>query len=79
LTKEMRQNLIVTQGSKGCFHLDKIYEVPMVEVKDVSGAGDTFLSGFSYKFIETGDFDLSIHFANECATKVVQKRGVSTT
>jgi len=79
LTKEMRQNLIVTQGSKGCFHMSKVYEVPMVEVKDVSGAGDTFLSGFSYKFIETGNFDLSIHFANECATKVVQKRGVSTT
>lgn len=78
LDEDTGKILIVTQGSDGCFHMNKKYEVPLVEVKDVSGAGDTFLSGFSYKFIETGNFDSSVHFANECATKVVQKRGVST-
>lgn len=74
---DMRKILIVTQGSKGCFYLDKKYEVPLVEVKDVSGAGDTFLSAFSYKYLLTESVDKSIEFANECATKVVQKRGVS--
>ena len=78
LDEDIRKILIVTQGSKGCFYLDKHYEVPLVEVKDVSGAGDTFLSAFSYKFVTTGDVDKSILFANECATKVVQKRGVTT-
>ena len=70
--------LIVTQGSKGCMHKNKIYNVPLVEVKDVSGAGDTFLAGFSYKYILTEDINKSIIFANECATKVVQKKGITT-
>lgn len=78
LDEEIRKILIVTQGSEGCFHLNKKYDVPMVEVKDVSGAGDTFLAGFAYKFIKTNSLDLSINFGNICATKVVQKRGVST-
>ena len=78
LDDEIRDLLIVTQGSKGCFYKNKKYEVPPVEVKDVSGAGDTFLAGFSYKFLLTEDIDKSIEFANQCATKVVQKRGVTT-
>jgi sugar/nucleoside kinase (ribokinase family) len=49
-----------------------------VEVKDVSGAGDTFISGLCCEFLKTRDIKKSIIFANECATKVVQKRGVST-
>ena len=79
LDKEIRDILIVTQGSNGCIFQDKTYKVPMVEVKDVSGAGDTFLAGFSYKYILTKNVDESIDFANTCATKVVQKRGVSIT
>jgi sugar/nucleoside kinase (ribokinase family) len=50
----------------------------MVEVKDVSGAGDTFISGLCYYYLKTKSIEESINFANECATKVVQKRGVST-
>ena len=78
LDKEIRKKLIITQGSKGCLFRNKSYSVPMVEVKDVSGAGDTFLASFVYKFINTDQIEPSIQFANQCATKVVQKRGVST-
>ena len=78
IDKDIEDVLIVTQGSKGCVYKGVNYEVPFVEVKDVSGAGDTFLSAFSYKYILTEDVNLSINFANECATKVVQKRGVTT-
>jgi len=46
-------------------------------MKDNSGAGDTFLAGLVYKYIETeGDIYVAIAFANECATQVVQKKGV---
>lgn len=78
LDDDMTEILIITQGSKGCKYKDKVYTVPLVEVKDVSGAGDTFLAGFSYKFALTGDVEKSIEFANECATTVVQKKGVTT-
>ena len=50
----------------------------MVEVKDVSGAGDTFISGLCYSYLKTNSIETAINFANECATTVVQKRGVST-
>jgi bifunctional ADP-heptose synthase (sugar kinase/adenylyltransferase) len=75
---EIRKIMIVTQGSKGCFYQETCYNVPLVEVKDVSGAGDTFLASFSYKYLLTENVDKSIDFANQCATQVVQKRGVST-
>jgi sugar/nucleoside kinase (ribokinase family) len=50
--------------------------VENVEVKDMSGAGDTFLAGLVVKYLETKDIRQAIVFANECATEVVQRRGV---
>ena len=50
----------------------------MVEVKDVSGAGDTFISALCCRYLKSHNIQESILFANECATTVVQKRGVST-
>ena len=64
-------------GPAGASHKNTIYPVPVVEVKDLSGAGDTFLAGLSVKFIKTRDIEEAIKFANECSTKVVQKRGTS--
>jgi len=77
LDDDIYEKLIITQGPKGCIYRNKTYNVPLVEVKDVSGAGDTFISGFCYMFVKSNNIDDSINFANECATKVVQKRGVS--
>lgn len=77
LDSELLGKLIITQGQKGCIYRDKTFPVPLVEVKDVSGAGDTFIAGLCYKFLRTKDIEKSIRFANECATKVVQKKGVS--
>ena len=78
INKNLYNKLIITQGQKGSIHKDKRYHVPMVEVKDVSGAGDTFISGLCYYYLKTSSIEASINFANECATTVVQKRGVST-
>tara|TARA_B100000287_G_scaffold150169_1_gene141945 strand:+ start:83 stop:841 length:759 start_codon:yes stop_codon:yes gene_type:complete len=72
--------LIVTLGEKGCMYKGINYPVPKVtSVKDLSGAGDTFLAGLVYKYISNGnDIDKSIEYAQECATKVVQQAGVTT-
>ena len=70
--------LIVTLGEKGCRLGDKIYPVDKVEIKDLCGAGDTFLASLSVKYLKTGNIDEAIVFANECATKVVQMKGVNT-
>ncbi len=78
ITDKMRKNLIVTQGKKGCMYNGKRFNVPLVEVKDVSGAGDTFISALCCEYLKTKDTNKAITFANECATKVVQKKGVST-
>lgn len=72
------EKLIITLSNKGCQYRDKIFPVDMVSVKDVSGAGDTFISGLIVEYIRTKDVDKSIIFAQKCATVVVQKKGVST-
>tara|TARA_R110002050_G_scaffold286842_1_gene437631 strand:+ start:750 stop:1490 length:741 start_codon:yes stop_codon:yes gene_type:complete len=68
--------MIVTIGSKGCKYKDKIYPVLEVSVKDVSGAGDTFLAALVVDYLKNNNIKTAITFANKCATKVVQKRGV---
>ena len=75
----LKNRLIITKCSKGCQYKDKIYSVPQIDgVKDYSGAGDTFLSGFAFKYLNTFDVESSINYAQECATIVVQKHGVAT-
>lgn len=67
---------IITRGSKGCNFNGQNFPTKEVEVKDVVGAGDTFLAGLVFKYIETNSIEESIEFANLCSTQVVQKRGV---
>lgn len=78
ITKEVEDKLVVTLGSSGASHKNKIYPVESVEIKDLSGAGDTFMSGLVYKFLETKDINKAIEFANQCATFAVQRKGVAT-
>lgn len=75
--ENLRKKLIITRGPHGSEFQNKIYPVDSVEVKDTSGAGDTFISALCFKYVETSNIHVSIKFANDCATKVVQKRGVS--
>jgi D-beta-D-heptose 7-phosphate kinase/D-beta-D-heptose 1-phosphate adenosyltransferase len=77
LTKELSQKIIHTMGGMGCEYQGKRYPTKKVEVKDLSGAGDTFISAFVVKFLETDDVGESIKYANVCASKVVSQRGVS--
>jgi bifunctional ADP-heptose synthase (sugar kinase/adenylyltransferase) len=75
--KTLKSKLIVTLGSQGCDHNGKNYPVEKVEIKDMVGAGDTFISTFTYKFILTNNVFESIRFANECATIIVQHKGTN--
>ena len=70
--------LIVTLGSKGCRYQKKFFPVTAVEIRDLIGAGDTFLACLVYNFVKRGNIYVAIDFANECATQVVQQRGVNT-
>jgi len=71
------ESLIVTLGSRGCMHKGKEYPVKKVEIKDLSGAGDTFLAGFVANYIRTKNLQESLEFANKCATVIVQQKGVN--
>jgi len=69
---------IVTQGNKGCLFRGEIYPTGDVPVKDISGAGDTFLAGLTVEYVRTNDIMKAINFAQECTEIVIQKHGVST-
>lgn len=75
---DIDDKLIITLSQKGCKYKNKIFPVEPVQIKDVSGAGDTFLSGLVVEYIRTNDIEKSILFAQKCATIVVQRKGVST-
>jgi len=77
LTDEIKNKIIHTMGADGCEYGGKIYSVDKVDVKDASGAGDSFMAGLVAKYCLTHDIFKSIIFANKCASKVVKQRGVS--
>jgi D-beta-D-heptose 7-phosphate kinase/D-beta-D-heptose 1-phosphate adenosyltransferase len=76
--KILFDKIIVTRGKYGCDHKNKNYPTIDVPVKDVSGAGDTFLSGLVLEYVRTKNIHKAIDFAQQCTTVVVQKPGVST-
>lgn len=77
LIERLKDKLIVTLGNRGCKFNDAIYPVDSVEIKDMSGAGDTFISGLAIEYLRSNDIDKAIRYANYCATIVVQHKGVT--
>ena len=70
--------LIVTRGSRGAsaIHHEIDVAAPGVEVVDVTGAGDTFLAALTYQYLDTGDIEQAIRFANQASAVTVQHLGV---
>jgi D-beta-D-heptose 7-phosphate kinase/D-beta-D-heptose 1-phosphate adenosyltransferase len=69
--------LIVTKGSKGAqakHHKTSVPGIP-VEVVDVTGAGDTFLSALCYQYLNTNDMSDAIKFAVSASAITVQHLG----
>lgn len=67
--------LIVTLGAAGAKYKDTIYSPPTVEVFDVCGAGDTFLSALTFEYLRSNSVDLAIKFANSAAAITVTHSG----
>lgn len=72
-----KDKLLVTMGANGCRLGEKIFPVDKVEIRDMSGAGDTFISTLVYKYLLTNNINAAINFANQCSTIVVQQKGVN--
>ena len=77
LDKKYLEKLIITRGPNGAEYEGKIYPVKKVDVRDTSGAGDTFLAGLVSNYLESFNTIEAIKFANKCATQVVQKKGTA--
>jgi len=74
----LHSKLIVTKGKQGCEYKNKTYSTKEVPVRDVSGAGDTFMAGLVFEYVKNNDIKKAINFAQKCTTIVVQKSGVAT-
>ena len=76
--KKMLNKVIVTEGSGGCRISNEYRYVNKVDIKDVAGAGDTFMAAAATNFVESGNIFKAMEFANKCAREVVQQKGVVT-
>ena len=77
ITDKIKDKIIHTKGGDGCEFMGKTYGVDRVEVKDTSGAGDSFMSGLIIEYLKSGDIIKSIKFANKCASEIVKHRGIT--
>jgi hypothetical protein len=78
INDKIKEKVIHTLGAEGCEFKNKRFVVNKVEVKDSSGAGDSFIASLAVKYLATKDIEKSIKFANKCASEVVTHRGVTT-
>lgn len=75
---EWQHKLIVTLSERGAMYMGMNFPPSDTQqVKDISGAGDTFLAALAFKYVETKDISQSITFANKCSGEVVKRKGVS--
>ena len=69
-------NMIVTLGPDGAEWNGRRFPAPRVEVSDVCGAGDTFLSALAYCYVNTASIEQAIRFAITASAVTVQHLGV---
>lgn len=69
--------LIVTRGANTVIvpHHDLEFPVPKVEVVDVTGAGDTFISAVCYEYLNTSSIESAIKFAVRASSISIQHLG----
>ena len=75
--KSWGNRVISTLGSKGARYKGELFPVDTVDVRDTSGAGDTFMAGLVYAYTTESNINDAIKFANKCSTQVVQKKGTA--
>lgn len=73
------QAVVVTYAEKGCAVYSPAGRIAVpalqVEVVDVTGAGDTFCSGFLFAYSKTGDLEYAARFASTAAAICVGALG----
>lgn len=77
ITPEIENKIIQTLGGDGCLFKSKQYKVKEVEVKDSTGAGDSFMAALGICYVKTNNIYSAIEYANECASEVVKHKGVT--
>jgi len=73
--RSKHDNLIITKGSNGAEFEGVNYPGKKVNVFDVVGAGDTFLSALVYFYLKYGRIEEAIPYANKAASIAVQNFG----
>jgi D-beta-D-heptose 7-phosphate kinase/D-beta-D-heptose 1-phosphate adenosyltransferase len=68
--------LVVTYGEKGAIWNKWAHEARTVEVADVCGAGDTFLSALVYEYLNTNNMNKAMEFAIDASAVTIQHMGV---
>jgi D-beta-D-heptose 7-phosphate kinase/D-beta-D-heptose 1-phosphate adenosyltransferase len=85
LIGEITNDIVVTLGKTGAvlFHNndgvveEKFFPIENEHnIRDLSGAGDTFLAGLVADYLNNSDISSAIKFANRCASWVVTQKGV---
>ncbi len=76
LNENLKNKIIHTRGPNGCDFQGRNYQVERYEIRDTSGAGDSFLAALVVEYIKTSDISASIREANKAASRVVTTRGV---
>lgn len=78
LLKEYNGELIVTLGNEGAMHwMNKYPIINEHPVRDLTGAGDTFLAALVADYMKNKDISKAIQFANKCAAWAVTQKGVA--
>jgi sugar/nucleoside kinase (ribokinase family) len=77
ITRALAKKIICTKGAHGAEYQGVNYPAKKVEVRDLTGAGDSFFAALIARYAETGDIKAAIRFANERASEVVAHKGVS--
>lgn len=75
---ELDTNLVVTKGKNGSTWncIENFLIEDEHDVRDLSGAGDTFLAALVAAYIKNHDIRSAIKFANKCSSWVVTQKGV---
>jgi D-beta-D-heptose 7-phosphate kinase/D-beta-D-heptose 1-phosphate adenosyltransferase len=77
LLKEYNGELIVTLGNEGAMHWMNKFPIEIEHpVRDLTGAGDTFLAALVVEYLQKNNIDDAIIFANRCAAWAVTQKGV---
>ena len=75
---KLNKKLIVTLGDGGAMYNQEIFKpTRKVMVRDVAGAGDTFLAAVAGHYLLHKDIREAIKFANICSGQVVSKKGIA--